>query len=429
MEFLIDGIYIGLSIVLSPWITYLFISRKKFRQGIWDRFGFCSLTGLQKETIWIHGSSVGEIMLLKPLISHLERELPETPFIITAFTPTGKLAAQKYFPHHKVLYFPLDLSFIVKRFFRLLRPRVIIIFESEFWPNFIYSAHKQKIPIVLLNGKISGRSLCIYRKMLFFRRVLSTISALAVQNEEYACRFRLLGIPQGKITTTGNMKYDLVSEPDNKTKSFFREKFGYPDNKIILIGGSTHPGEDEALLYAFSRLRNEGYHLELLIVPRYPENVTNIETIVRGYHYAPIRKTLLDKQKIRNTDDFSDSVLIVDTIGELNTMYRIADIAYVGGSLFYRGSNKGGHNMMEPAILGLAILFGPYNYAFQDTVNDLMRAEAAVMVRDREELYGELKEFLRNPEKISRLGESARDVIVKNRGATRRNFELLRPYL
>ncbi|NOG82377.1 MAG: 3-deoxy-D-manno-octulosonic acid transferase [Planctomycetes bacterium] len=415
--------------LISPWIAYLVIFKKKFRQGIWDRLGFCSLTESQQETIWIHGSSVGEIMLLKPLISHLERELPGIPFVITAFTSTGKLAAQKSFPKHKVFSFPLDLSFIVNRYFRRLKPRLLIIFESEFWPNFICSAHAKKIPVVLLNGKMSEKSLSLYRKTLFFRRVLTKISVLAVQNEEYERRFRLLGIPESKIVTTGNMKYDLVFDHHNETKAFLRKKFGYPHKKLILIGGSTHSGEDEALMYAFSRLREEDCNLELIIVPRYPENVTDIEKVVKGFQYVPLRKTFLDKQEIKSMDDFLNSVLIVDTIGELNSMYRIADIAYVGGSLFYRGSNKGGHNMVEPAILGVAILFGPYNSAFRDTVNDLMKAEAAIMVRDREELYSELKELLRNPERVSRLGESARAVIENNQGATKRNLELLRPYL
>ena len=429
MGLLIDCLYLILLVVMSPWVVYLFISRKKFRQGIWERFGFCDLTGCRQETIWIHGSSVGEITLLKPLISHFEKELPESLFVISAFTPAGQLTARKYFPEHRVFYFPLDLSFIIKRFFTLLKPKIIIIFESEFWPNFIYSAHKHNIPVVLLNGKISQKSLSIYRKLFLFQRVLSTIAILAVQNDEYAGRFHALGIPQEKIVTTGNMKYDLVDTPDTTMKTFLRKKFGYPENSIILIGGSTHSGEDEAIIYAFSRLRKEGYHLDLLLVPRYPENVAHIENIVREYHYIPLRKTLLDKEEIKSTVDYSNSIVIVDTIGELKMMYSVADIAYVGGSLFYRGSNKGGHNMMEPAILGVAIMFGPYNSAFQDTVNDLIEANGAIMIRDREGMYEELKGFLSHPEKISQMGKSAREVILRNQGATRRNFELLRPYL
>ena len=259
--------------------------------------------------------------------------------------------------------------------------------------------------------------------------MLRTIATLAVQNDEYAGRFHALGIPQEKIVTTGNMKYDLVDTPDTTMKNFLRKKFGYPENTIILIGGSTHSGEDEAIIYAFSRLRKEGYHLDLLLVPRYPENVTHIENIVREYNYIPLRKTLIDKEEIKSAVDYSNSIVIVDTIGELKTMYSVADIAYVGGSLFYRGSNKGGHNMMEPAILGVAVMFGPYNSAFQDTVKDLIEANAAIMIRDREGMYEELKGFLSKPEKISHMGKSAREVILKNQGATRRNFELLRHYL
>lgn len=430
MGFLIDFIYIIVSVILSPWILYLLITEKKYREGLLARLGFYGPSELLKESIWLHGSSVGEIMLIKPLVRQLEKELPDTTFIISTFTSTGKLSAKKAYPQHKVIYFPLDLSIIVKIFFRRLSPKVIVIVESEFWPNFILTAHRADIPIIILNGKLSEKSYLAYKKTRIFPWLLKKISLLAVQNEEYANRFRDLGISPKRITITGNMKYDLVDiSSENNMRGNIRERFGYRKDDIIFIGGSTHSGEDEALIYAFRKLRNEGHRLELILVPRYPLNVSKVEEIVRGYGFIPLRKTLLDKKRDSLQAIDSNTIFVVDTVGELKIFYSISDIAYVGGSLFFRGSNKGGHNMMEPAIIGVAVIFGPYNFTFKDTVEALMNDGAAIMVYNRENIYEELKKLLLNPQRIRKLGEKAREVILKKRGSTQKNFELLSSFL
>jgi 3-deoxy-D-manno-octulosonic-acid transferase len=406
------------------------IFKKKYREGLWARLGIDGLPESPSATLWIHGSSVGEILLIKPLINRLGEILPHTPLVISAFTPTGKLTAQKAYPQHQVLYFPLDLSFIIQKFFRRLKPKAIIIVESEFWPNFILTAYRNGIPIILLNGKLSEKSYRIYKNSKLFSRVLKKISLLAVQNEEYANRFQALGIPPSKIIITGNMKYDLTDvSTNNGMQESLRRRFGYPEDNIILIGGSTHSGEDEALIYAFSKLRKEGHSLDLVLAPRYPENVPQIEEVIKTYGFIPVRKTVLDKKDSSIPVYNPNKILIIDTMGELKIMYSMADIAYVGGSLFFRAKNKGGHNMMEPAILGKAVMFGPHNYTFKDTVEDLLAKEAAIMVSHQEDIYQEVKKLLLNQQRIRDLGEKAREVILQRLGSTQRNLELLHPFL
>lgn len=430
MRLFIDFIYIIALAILAPWILYLLVFRQKYRQGLLARLGFYGLPERLEESIWLHGSSVGEITLMKPLISRLERELPHTKIVISTFTSTGKLAGQKAYSKHTVIYFPLDLSLIVRKFLYRLSPKVIVVVESEFWPNFILTAHRAGIPILLLNGKISEKSCLAYKKTRLIPWLLKRISLLAVQNEEYAGHFRRLGLSPEKIAVTGNMKYDLSDTYNGRgLRGNIREKFGYAEDDIIFVGGSTHSGEDEALVYVFNKLRKEGHRLSLILVPRYPSEVPRVEEIISDYGFVPVRKTVLDKKGYPFRIDNLSNVLVVDTIGELKSFYAVCDIAYVGGSLLFRKSNKGGHNLMEPAILGVAVMFGPYNFSFRDTAEALINDGAAIMVHDRESIYGEMKELLLNPRRIVTLGRKAREVILKKRGSTEQNFELLSPFL
>ncbi len=426
MSLLLDVMYLLIAAVLSPWLLYALAFKHNYRQGLLARFGLPPPPALN-QSIWLHGASAGEVLVMKPLLERLETRLPEATFVISTVTSTGKLTAEKAYPRHQVIYFPLDLSPIVRMFLRRLKPRVVIIFESEFWPNFILCAERASIPMVLLNGKLSPRSYAAYKRTLLVPWLLKKLSLLAVQNEEYAERFRQLGVPQKKITVTGNMKYDLASSDpgDRSVRSALRQEFGYREDSIILVGGSTHSGEHEALIYAFSRLRKEGHRLQLILVPRYPAEAAHIKHIVEDSALLAVRRTSLYETAHMSSLDNCDTVLIVDTMGELRKFYAMADIAYVGGSLFFRKSNKGGHNLMEPAMLGLAVLFGPYNFSFRDTVATLMNETAGIMVQNQEDLYEQLFDLLSRPQRIAELGHKARTVMLKERGATAKNIELL----
>ena len=427
MSLLLDIMYLLIAALLSPWLLYALAFKRTYRQGLLARFGVCALPAL-KQSIWLHGASAGEVLVMKPLVERLETKLPDTTFVISTVTSTGKLAAEKAYPRHQVIYFPLDLSPIVRTFLRKFRPKVIILFESEFWPNFILCAERAGIPVALLNGKLSPRSCVAYKRTLLVPWLLKKLSLLAVQNAEYAERFRQLGVPQQKITVTGNMKYDLPYDTGKElVRSTLRKEFGYRTDRIILVGGSTHTGEHEALIYAFSRLRKDGHQAHLILVPRYPAQAANVERLLRDSGLLGVSRTSLYGTANLSSLDSCDSVLVVDTMGELRKFYALADIAYVGGSLLFRKSNKGGHNLMEPAMFGLALLFGPYNFSFRDTVATLLEQTAGIMVQTREDLYEQLGDLLAYPQRITELGQRARTAMLKQRGATARNIELLSP--
>jgi 3-deoxy-D-manno-octulosonic-acid transferase len=430
MSLLVDVVYLLIAAVLSPWLLYSLAFKNNYRQGLLARLGLRALPAPLNQSIWLHGSSAGEVLLMKPLLDRLETKLPEARFVISTVTSTGKLAAEKAYPRHEVIYFPLDLSPIVRKFFGRFKPAMIIIFESEFWPNFILRAHRAHVPVVLLNGKLSSRSYMAYKRTLLVPWLLKRFSLLAVQNEEYASRFRELGVPPERIKVTGNMKYDFAADSgEGIARSTLRQEFGYRQDDIILIGGSTHAGEHEALIYAFGRLRKEGYRLHLILVPRYPAEAGAVAQLLQQAALTAVKRTSLYKTGAVSSLDNCDNVLIVDTVGELRTFYAMSDMAYVGGSLFFRKSNKGGHNLMEPARLGLAVLFGPYNFSFRDTVATLLKESAAIMVQDQENLYEQLRALLAHPEGIAALGQKARAVMLKERGATAENIELLSPLL
>ena len=426
MVLLVDILYLLIVTILSPWLLYSFAFKAKFRQGFMARCGLRGLPSPLERCIWLHGSSAGEIMLLKPLVEQLQSQMPNERLVISTYTSTGQQAARKAYPQHTVIYFPFDLSLIVNRFLQRLKPALIIVVESEFWPNFILCAHRAKVPVVLLNGKMSAKSCKGYKRSRLVPWVMKKITLLAVQNQEYAERFRELGVAAEKIHITGNMKYDLPLDSDNGlARDALRQEYGYPQEDIIVVGGSTHSGEHEALIYAFGRLRKDGYCLHLILVPRYPEEADAVVQIVEKSGFTALKKTSLPAFEAGMSLLGSNTVLIVDTVGELRKFYAISNIAYVGGSLLFRRSNKGGHNLMEPATLGLAVLFGPYNYSFRDTVATLLKESAGIMVQDQEDLYQQLRTLLEEPRRIAELGQKAHDVMHRERGASARNMKLL----
>ncbi len=297
--------------------------------------------------------------------------------------------------------------------------------ESEFWPNFFAEARRSKIPLVVLNGKISAKSFRVYRLTGLIPWALRKASLFAVQTENHATRLRGLGVAAAAIHVTGNMKYDLSDDSDgSEERRKLRLRYGLSDDTQVWIGGSIHRGEDDALAWAQRKLADDGHQLQLVIVPRYPAQTRDIINVFEGHGLNAARKSDLS---VNGASVFSDprSVLVVDTMGDLKRYYAMSDIAYVGGSLHFRGSNKGGHNLMEPAILGVAPLFGPYNFSFKETVRALLGGDAGLLVHDQEEIYNALRRFLDNPGTAAQMGAKARQVILDNRGATDLNFALI----
>jgi len=426
---ILDLAYLLVFVLLSPLWLLLLVVKPAFRAGLRERFVPAGNAGSAAGAVWLHGSSAGEIDLLRPLVSRIEGRFPDSNIVISAFAISGYTFAKKVFPDHRVIYFPADLTFVVRRFFRILNPLLIIVVESEFWPNFFAVAKRSKIPLCVLNGKMSAKSFRSHLKTGLIPWALRKASLFAVQTEDHAARFRDLGIPVASIHVTGNMKYDLSDDTDgSEERRNLRAQYGLGDDMPVWIGGSIHRGEDEAIAWAQDRLVKESYELQLVVVPRYPAEAEAIVEVFDTHGLSAVRKTELSDS---GEAVFSDprSVLLIDTIGDLKRYYAMSDVAYVGGSLHFRGSNKGGHNLMEPAILGIAPMFGPYNFSFQETVRALLDGDAGLQVGDQEEIYRSLKQFLDNPGTTAEMGARARQVILGNRGATDLNFALIEPYI
>jgi len=429
---LLDAFYAFLFILLSPWWLLMLATKPAFRAGFTARFALRHASIPLKESIWLHGSSAGEVDLLRPLVRLLEQRPENYSVVVSAFSISGYAAARKLFPQHCVIYFPADFSPVIKRFLRALKPRLIILVESEFWPNFISTTSKSGIPTCVLNGRMSQKSFQAHRRTHLIPWALKKVSLLAVQTEDDAARFRDLGIANRRIKVTGNMKYDLQdrtgSQDLEQVRHTLRERHGTDKDMPVLIGGSIHLGEDQALAWAYQRLISEGYRLRMIMVPRYPAETSAVSRALKSQDLIGSRRSELSADDIELFAD-SKHVLIVDTIGELKNYYAASDIAFVGGSLDFRGSNKGGHNLMEPAILGLTVMFGPHNYSFRETVRDLLDNRAGLLVHDRDEIYLHLKGLLDKPASATDMGNRAREVILNNQGATDLNFALLEQYL
>jgi 3-deoxy-D-manno-octulosonic-acid transferase len=422
MGLLLDCAYLLACVLASPWILYRLLlapGRRDFAM----RFGV-GLPAPRGRSIWVHASSVGEVTLLKPLVALLERGEPGVPLVISAFTSTGLATARKLYPQHTVVPLPFDLSFIVRRALERFDPKLVIIAESELWPNFIRLSHERGAAVAIVNGKMSAKSQRAHARRGLIPRVLGDVDLFAVQTEEHAARFCSLGVPAERVRITGNMKYDLTRAPDAARRSELRRALGYADDVVVIIGGSIHEREDEALLDAFASARAANERAALIIVPRYPAEAPAVEQHTAARGYRAVLKSALDAG--RASAPGRGGVLIVDTLGELGRLYAASDVAFVGGSLFYRAANKGGHNLMEPAILAVPVLFGPYNFSFKETVQDLLAANAGVMIRDAEELGAVLASLVGDVAARRDLGLRGQRVVRAGQGASARNYELLR---
>lgn len=372
-------------------------------------------TGLNRP-IWIHAVSVGEAMAVKGLLDELRLNYPEKKFVISTVTVTGnKIAARFAKEGDFVTYLPLDFSFIVRSVINRINPVMFIIAETEIWPNLITCLYKKNIPIVFVNGRISDKSFRGYSCVKFLLKpVLNKISLFCVQTDCDAQRFMRLGVWKDKISVTGNMKFDAAFGVLHKPEllQLVKEK--------IFVAGSTHDKEEEMVLDVYGKLRADFPGLRLLIAPRHPERASDVEKVIIKYGFSPIRISSLSKPL--SNKDSENTVLILDAVGQLLSYYAAADIVFVGGSLI----KKGGHNILEPASAGKPVLFGPYMFNFRDIADLFLKQKAGILVRNKEELYTGIKNLLDDPGKMFNLGETARDLVLKKRGATKKILELIK---
>lgn len=417
-----------LFVAVSPYFLYQAIRYRKYVGSLPERLGLLPVSlNLDREpSIWIHAVSVGEALTARAIAGALKETYPHLRLFVSTTTMTGQQLARRHFPMADgVFYFPLDLGFVVRRVLDVLRPRLFLMMETEIWPNLLRECHRRGIRTAVVNGRISARSYPRYRLVRpLFRRVLALVDHFCVQGEETRARLVDLGAPPDRITVTGSLKFDSLEAPGPASRTADRvlRVFRGIEGRPVIVAGSTFPGEDEILLQAFERVGARCRQPLLVLAPRRPERFGPVEALARAAGFRTVRRTALTID-----EDLRAEVVILDTIGELARVYQLATAVFVGGSLV----DMGGHNILEPAVLGKAIVFGPHMQNFAEIADTFQRAGAAVQVATARELEDVLIDLLADSARRDRLGAAARALVEANRGARERSLaaiaELLPP--
>ena len=420
MGLVFNLIYFFLIIITSPWLIYRLLLRGDFYR-VFYRFGY-NLKPINSSSIWLHGASAGEIISLKKLVDLIKKNDSSEEIIISVCSSSGLELAYKNYPDCHIIFFPFDLSFIVNFFIKNLKPRLVILAESDFWPNFLYSLSRKKIPVFVVNGKISEQSLSKIIKTYLLLPLLRNISYFCVQKNSYKNRLINLGVDKERISITGDMKYDLIDDLINKSIDI-RDQLNYSKNNLVIIAGSIHLEEVDLFLDSLSELAMSQENVRAVIAPRYPKDSKSIESKIKGYNFTSIRRTKMGGVSKALGDK---KILILDTLGELRDFYGISDIAFVGGALHYRSRDKGGHNLMEPAILGIPVIFGPHNHSFEEVGNNLIDAGGGYKVYDVKSLKKAFTRLVNDDKLRLDSGKRAKEVVLEGQGASQANFRILK---
>jgi len=394
-------LYAGLILTL-PWYAFKF---RKYAPTLKDRLGYLRIPRLQR-SVWMHAVSVGEVNAVRKLTTKLRITHPGQPIVLSTITPAGQeLARSTAGLADHVFFFPLDLPGAIRRTLDHVNPELVLIAETEIWPNFLRECSKRNIRVVMVNGRISDRSFPRYRMIRhWLKRVLADFTVLGMQTETDRERIESIGADGKKVTVFGNLKYDAL-EVDRALPADLSERLARL--KPLWIAASTMPGEEEQVLDAFAALRKRHPQLALLIAPRHPERFDSVEKIIRARGFACSRRS----QQPENAE-----VLLLDSVGELASTFRHAAVVFVGGSLVPRG----GHNILEPAAFSKPILFGPHMENFRDIRDLFLKARGALEVRDVTQLTASIDTLLADTASATDLGARARRLVEQNTGATER---------
>ncbi|WP_251443438.1 3-deoxy-D-manno-octulosonic acid transferase [Veillonella intestinalis] len=409
---------------LIPVILY----RLAFEEGFYERIrqsaGFMPDSLMRKiegrRAIWVHAASVGEIVATSPIVKDIKKKFPEAVVVVSVVTATGHAMAHRIIPEAEgIIFFPLDLPFLTQRILDMIKPITILLVETEIWPNFLRIAEKEKIPVMMVNGRISDRSMKRYMMIRSFtKEMLASIQYFCMQSKLDAEYIQVLGADKDRITITGNTKYDQTyAQVTEAEKRELQDEFGFGRNHPIIVAGSTHRGEEEAVLTAFNEILKAYPEARLLIAPREIMRGNDVKALAEKNGLRAIcRSTMTGPVHVKTP------VVVLDTIGELGRLYSLGDIIFVGGSLV----KTGGHNILEPAAHGKPILVGPHMFNFKEIYALLSSRHACLMVKDTRELVDTMLLLCRDKELRDTMGQNCLDIIHENRGATQRNTEELR---
>ena len=422
-------VYILLAYLVAPIVVSVMLWRglrdRSYWQNFGERFGY-GTAPFDGESLWVHAVSVGEVQAAAALVRALRARYPELPLVLTTVTPTGAERARAQFGRDvHVRYVPYDLPGSVRRFFDRMRPRIAIILETELWPNLYHECGRRRVPLVLASARISPRSVDRYRRLAgLFRETLSHGIVIAAQSEGDSERFRSIGANPQRTHVTGNIKFDFSLPPDiAATGAGLRER--HAPGRAVWVAGSTHAGEEEAALDSLAALAahaaaTPGAVAPLLVLaPRHPARFDEVAALLerRGLRY--VRRSAAAACRA------DTQVLLVDTLGELVQFYAAADVAFVGGSLV----PIGGHNLLEPAALGIPIVTGPHNFNGEEIASMVIDVGAAEVVHDAAGLREAVQRLLDDAAERARRGAIGRDVVDRNRGALARLLGLVDPVL
>jgi 3-deoxy-D-manno-octulosonic-acid transferase len=413
---------VGLLAGLPFWL-YQVTRHGKYTRGLGERFGRVPARLLQsgnKQTIWIHAVSVGEVLAISKLVEQLRQEIPSHRVVISTTTDTGQKLARTKFGEENVFYFPLDFAFCVRPYLQALKPELVILAETEFWPNFLRLSHASGAAIAVVNARISDRSLPGYRRWRrWLSRILQNIDLFLTQTQEDQKRLIAIGAQAERVQVSGNLKYDVAPPVQPEIVARLRKSFQQSAASPIVVAGSTVDDEEEGLLlHAFRNVLSEHPSAVMILAPRHPERFDPVADRVRGFGLPVWRR------KPWNGEAMKGGILLLDSIGELSSIYSLADVAFVGGSLVPRG----GHNIIEPAQYGVPIVVGNHTENFRDIVG-LFQSREAVKVVGPAEFPLVLMELLANPAQRAELGSRAKETLQSQMGATQRTVAALKNLL
>jgi 3-deoxy-D-manno-octulosonic-acid transferase len=411
-------------LVLMPRLLWRGLRGAAYHRNLRERFGHnpavCGVSRAADGCLWFHAASVGEVQGLRPIITTLHERFPELPVLLSTFTPAGKTMAQRITPEAAAVFLlPFDFPWIMRRLVRRLRPRALIVQETELWPHLFRAVARQRVPVVVVNGRLSPRAFSRYMWIRpLMQHVLADVTLLLTQSENGACRFQRLGASARRVRVVGNTNIDralLAAEQSARPHPLAPLVQG----KRLLVGGSTHEGEETALLAVYRRLCDQHPDLLLVLAPRHLERVETVVRHVQAYEYRALRRSQCNA--LCSGELAGPAVLILDTLGELPALYSLCTVAFVGGSLV----PVGGHNILEPAVFAKPLFFGPYMQHFPELAAMLCDAGGAVQVRGEAELYAQVARVLGQPDAGHAMGMRALRTLIANRGALERTTQAL----
>jgi 3-deoxy-D-manno-octulosonic-acid transferase len=422
--YLAYSLLVVLAVLLgSPYFIYQAIRHRKYVGSLRQRLGRLpiSLNLDSDASIWIHAVSVGEVLSARPLVEALRQRYPMLRLYVSTTTMTGQQVVRQQLQQaiDGAFYFPFDFAFIVRRVLNVVRPKLVVLVENEIWPHLLRECHRRGVKSMIVNGRISARSFPRYRLARpFFARVLAYVDRFCMQGEESARRAIELGADPARVTITGSLKFDSATRMDSHPRGrgrvlrFLRVS---PD-RVVIVAGSTMRGEERTVLQAFRRIKAATPTAMLILAPRHAERFEEAVQLAAGEGFLTLRRTELAIDAEPRAD-----VVVLDTIGELAQVYQLATVAFVGGSLV----ETGGHNILEPAVFGRPVMFGPHMSNFAEIAATFLANRAAVQVSSARELEDELAALVADPVRRASVGAAARALVDANRGALDRTIDAI----